>query len=88
MWKIVIDIERLVTNEKYLYIYNGEKEQYQRLYVEDIKTITIDTTGKYLISDDDLTDGAIKIVYIIGGLCILIIGIVIYIIVKNKYWFW
>ena len=86
--KIVIDIERLVTNEKYLYIYNGEKEQYQRLYVEDIKTITIDTTGKYLISDDDLTDGAIKIVYIIGGLCILIIGIVIYIIVKNKYWFW
>lgn len=75
---------------KYLYIYNATKEKYQ-LIKNDKNTserITVDTTGKYLLTDEKISTAKIGIIIVV----VLSIGILIasgvYIGVKKKYWFW
>lgn len=86
--KMILDISEIVTNHKYLYLYNNDKNKYERIDVKDINRFTIDTEGKYLITNDKLSDNDINMWYIIGGVSVLIVVIVGYVLVKRKYWFW
>lgn len=86
--KMILDFGKIVTNQKYLYLYNKDKNKYERIDVKDINRFTIDTEGEYLITKDKLSDTAINIWYIMAGVCILIVVIVGYVLVKRKYWFW
>ncbi len=75
---------------KYLYIYNATKEKYQMIKSDKntSERITIDTTGKYLLTDEKISTAKIGIIIVV----VLSIGILIasgvYIGVKKKYWFW
>lgn len=86
--KMILDFSEIVTNHKYLYLYNNDKNKYERIDVKDINRFTIDTEGKYLITNDKLSDNDIYMWYIIGGVSVLIVVIVGYVLVKRKYWFW
>ncbi len=86
--KITIDISDKITDEKYLYIYNEEKERYQSLKTDDISLLHIDTAGKYLITAKKVMGFEINVILIITGCVAVVVGVAVYIGVKRKYWFW
>lgn len=59
--KITIDISGKVSKEKYLYLYNNEKEKYQKIETKDLSTLIIDTAGKYLLTSKTLTGLSVNI---------------------------
>ena len=86
--QITIDISPKVTNEKYLYLYNQEKEKYQIIKIKDITLLQIDTAGRYLITAKKLTGLHINILFVVVGCAAVVVGVGVYIGVKKKYWFW
>lgn len=86
--KIRIDLNPKVTNEKYLYLYNDEKEAYQELSVSDIKYLEIDTAGIYLLTTEKVTGLYVKKALVGGGCAMVFLAGGIYIVGKRKYWFW
>lgn len=86
--KLTIDISGKVTNEKYLYLYNTEREKYEKIATENSKTLSIDTAGTYLLTSAKVTGLHINIIFIIIGILAVVIGIGVYIGVKKQYWFW
>lgn len=87
-------IELIIHNSentgKYLYLHNTVKEKYQLIKNDKNTTdrLFLDTTGKYLLTNEKNSTAKPGVVMVI----ILSIGILIaggvYIIVKKKYWFW
>lgn len=86
--RITVDISKIVTNEKYLYIYNKEQNKYQKLQVDNIKNLSIDTAGTYILTSEPISNTKFNIkVIIIVALTIVACG-GIYIVVTKKYLFW
>ena len=86
--KLTIDISEKVTKEKYLYLYNNEKDKYQKIEAKDISTLSIDTAGKYLLTTRSLSGFRVNVILIAVGILAIVIGIGVYIGVKKQYWFW
>lgn len=86
--KLVIDISSLVDTEKYLYLFNNAKQKYEKLSVEDIGLLTIDTEGKYLLTSEELEGFSWSRLFMGIGMAVGIIVIAVYIGVKKQYWFW
>lgn len=86
--KITIDISNKITDEKYLYLYNEEKEKYQQIQSKDVSLLCVDTAGKYLVTNKKLSEIHINMLLILVGCVAVIIGGSVYIGVKKKYWFW
>lgn len=76
-------------NGKYLYLYNSSKEKYELLNISDKTELKLTTAGEYLLCETKLKiDRTIIIYSVIGGIIVLLIGGMVYIFVKKKYWFW
>ena len=74
---------------KYLYLYDESKGKYEYLACENIKEIHISVAGKYMITSKKLSVGSDLVVYVlIGSAVFIVIGFVVYVFVKRKYWFW
>ena len=86
--KITIDISNKITDEKYLYLYNEEKEKYQQIHSKDVSLLCVDTAGKYFVTNKKLSEIHINMLLILVGCAAVIIGGSVYIGVKKKYWFW
>ncbi len=86
--KLKIDISKKIDGEKYLYLYNSEKEKYQKLSIEDISMLEIDTAGEYLLTSKQLSGLSINVIFVIVGSIAILIGVGVYIGVKKQYWFW
>lgn len=86
--KITIDISGKVSKEKYLYLYNNEKEKYQKIETKDLSTLIIDTAGKYLLTSKTLTGLSVNVIVVVIGCLVILIGVGVYIGVKKQYWFW
>ena len=86
--KITIDISNKITDEKYLYLYNEEKEKYQQIQSKDVSLLCVDTAGKYLVTNKKLSGIHINMLLILVGCVAVIIGGSVYIGGKKKYWFW
>jgi len=86
--KIIIDLSEKVTNQKYLYLYNEAKQKYEQLKAEDISWLSIDTGGKYLVSATQISELNFNPVLVIAVVIVVLSGIVAYIGVKKRYWFW
>lgn len=86
--KLTIDISEKVTTEKYLYLYNSEKEKYQKIQSKDISTLSIDTAGKYLMTSKPLSGFRVNVLLVAVGILAIVIGAGVYIGVKKQYWFW
>ena len=86
--KLVIDISSQIRNEKYLYLFNDAKQKYERLAVEDIGMLTIDTEGTYLLTSEELSEFTWNKLLLGIGVTVIAIGIAVYIGIKKQYWFW
>ena len=86
--KLTLDISNQITDEKYLYLYNEAKEKYERLEAEDITLLTIDTSGKYLLTSEKLTKFEINYRLLFMGCVICMIGLGGFVVSKRRYWFW
>lgn len=86
--KIKIDLSKKVTDEKYLYLYNEQKDRYQRIAMEDIKELSIDTAGTYLLTSETLSEWRMNVILIVAAIVAILIGVGVYIGVKKQYWFW
>lgn len=74
---------------KYLYLYNTSKEKYQQIEMSDINKLELTTAGEYQLSmKKQQIDMRITMYIVIGGIVLLIVGVVVYIIIKRRYWFW
>lgn len=85
---VTLDLSQVIENERYLYLYNQDKKQYQKVTVDDIKMLTLDTEGMYLLAEHKLSGLQIHLFWIILGVVVVVIGLGVYIVVKKKYWFW
>lgn len=86
--KIVVDFSKIITDEKYLYLYNNAKNEYEQLETENIEIITIDTAGTYFVTsnkieEDCVPDSVFK--YMVVPILLIFI---VFIVIKNKHWFW
>lgn len=73
----------------YLYLYNNAKEKYNYIKTDDVGKIRLTTAGEYQLRETKMITSMQSVSYVvIGGMAVLLIGVVIYIIVKRKYWFW
>lgn len=86
--KIKIDLSEKVTNEKYLYLYNEQKGKYQLISTEDIKELSIDTEGTYLLTSEPVSEWQWNVVLLVVAAVVIIAGVGVYIGVKKQYWFW
>lgn len=74
---------------KYLYLYNESKQKYEMIRVDDITRLELTTAGKYLITPSKLKQGTVMLKYsLVGGSVLILVGVVIYIMIKKKHWFW
>ena len=74
---------------KYLYLYNEVKKQYERIESDNLLEIKISSPGKYVISNSKIySENRNIIIFIIVGGVMLLVGVVSYIVLKKKYWFW
>lgn len=77
------------TNGRYLYLYNVSEGKYELLSISDITELKLTTAGEYLLCETKMKLDKKVIVYtVIGSVILLLIGGMIYIFVKKKYWFW
>lgn len=79
-----------VEQYNYLYLYNVTNKKYEKISVENLSNLQLDTAGKYLITEKKIDGISFRIVIVM----IIIFSIVVvgltgtYIAVKKKYWFW
>lgn len=86
--KIIIDITDKISGHKYLYLYNEAKQKYEQLKTEDISWLSVDTGGKYLVTSQEITNLQFNPMLITSGVIIVLVGVMAYIGVKKRYWFW
>lgn len=73
---------------KYIYLYNNSKEKYEILDNKNKSYVELDEGGKYFITDRKLYNTNISLIGIIIGSTLILTGVITYIVVKKKYWFW
>jgi hypothetical protein len=73
---------------KYVYLYNNAKKKYEMLDARDGDSLVLDSGGKYLMADEKI-DGFKVNQFLVGvALAVIAVFLVIFIIVKRRYWFW
>lgn len=77
------------THGRYLYLYNVSKKKYELLSISGTSELKLTTAGEYQLCETKMKLDKKVIVYVtIGSVILLLIGGMIYIFVKKKYWFW
>lgn len=73
---------------KHLYIFNESKERYQKIQTEKNGKWQLNSAGIYLLTNENLNSHAVLWRIILAAGSVSVILLIIYIIVKKKYWFW
>ena len=86
------DIEIELTGDtasyKRLYLYNTNNEEWQYLNSYSDGLVKADTNGKYLLTNEKLSNINVNPVFFIAAaVTVAVIGVA-YILVKKRYWFW
>lgn len=74
---------------KYLYLYNNVKHKFELVSTQNMDELKLSTPGKYMITAEKISESskAVRYVLIIGS-CLILVGSVVYIVMKRRYWFW
>ena len=74
---------------RHLYIYNRAKSCYQELeFSYENNTFLVDTPGQYLLTTKKLPNTYIPWIWLIISATVILAGVVVYMCLKNKHWFW
>ena len=71
-----------------LYLYNEATGQWQYLNSYSGEVVTTDTAGRYLLTNDTLTFIHMNVYALLAAGAALVAIVVVYIVVKKRYWFW
>ncbi len=71
-----------------LYLYNEATQQWQYLNSYADSVVTTDTAGRYLLTNNTLTFVHMNFYALVAAGVVLVAIIVVYIVVKKRYWFW
>ena len=71
-----------------LYLYNTATQQWQFLNSYADSVVTTDTAGRYLLTNNTLTFVHMNFYALAAAGVVLVAIIVVYIVVKKRYWFW
>lgn len=85
---ISITLKKTDKNYKYLYIVDKKKNDYKRLNTLSNNKFKINSAGKYMLTTKEINRFKINIVWIFGGVGVILLLSLIYIFTKKKYWFW
>lgn len=86
--QFVLDISSKIGTEKYLYLFNEATQNYEKLAVDDMGLLTIDSEGTYLISAKELSGLTWNKLFWGIGIVVILVGGCGYVAVKKQYWFW
>ena len=81
-----IDLDKSDYSRLYLYNETTGKWQYLNSYKDGV--ITLDTAGRYLLTNENLRFANINWTFFIAGGAVLVVIAVAYIAFKKRYWFW
>ena len=81
-----IDLDKSDYSRLYLYNETTGKWQYLNSYKDG--AITLDTAGRYLLTNENLRFANINWTFVIAGGAVLVVIAVAYIAFKKRYWFW
>ena len=81
-----IDLDKCDYSRLYLYNETTGKWQYLNSYKDGV--ITLDTAGRYLLTNENLRFANINWTFFIAGGVVLVVIAVAYIAFKKRYWFW
>ena len=71
-----------------LYLHNTASEKWQFLNSYKDGTITADTAGSYLLTNQNLRFTNINWTFFIAAGALTVVCLIVYIAVKKRYWFW
>ena len=88
--KAVVQITLTGENAAYsrLYLHNTASEKWQFLNSYKDGTITADTAGSYLLTNQNLRFTNINWTFFIAAGALTVVCLIVYIAVKKRYWFW
>ena len=81
-----IDLDKCDYSRLYLYNETTGKWQYLNSYKDGV--ITLDTAGRYLLTNENLRFANINWTFFIAAGALTVVCLIVYIAVKKRYWFW
>jgi hypothetical protein len=86
--EIEIELTDQNLNREYLYLWNTGKGKYQKLASKSDTVLTLDEAGEYRLTDERIDTLGINMLWIELGVPIIGLGLVAFIIIRRRYWFW
>ena len=83
-----VQIDLDVSTYSRLYLYNTTTNKWQYLNSYKDGSITADTAGRYLLTNQNLRFSNINWTFFIAGGVVVVIIAIAYIVIKKRYWFW
>ena len=83
-----VQLELDVSTYSRLYLYNTISNKWQFLNSYKDGTITADTAGSYLLTNQNLRFTNINWTFFIAAGALTVVCLIVYIAVKKRYWFW
>lgn len=75
-------------NKKYIYVYNKNSNKYKMLSDNYKKNVELKNNEEYLFTDIDLDKYKVDVRIIVGIVVVIGILLIIYVVIKKRYWFW
>ncbi|MDR3316003.1 MAG: Ig-like domain-containing protein [Coriobacteriales bacterium] len=75
-------------NKEYLYLWNFDKGEYQKLASKSDTVLTLDEAGEYRLTDEPIDTLGINVLWMQFGIPVIGLGLVAFIIIRRRFWFW
>lgn len=86
--EVLIVLPDLDESYAYLYIYNENKESFQKLNWKAPNAISVTTAGTYLLTTERLRQSNMPVYVVVSIAGAAIAAAAVYMLTKRKYWFW
>ena len=85
---VCVKLDEEKSDFRYFYLVDSEEGSYQRLNSADDNEFRVSTAGEYLLTNKNMNRIHINVIWILGGVAVILTLSVVYIFTKKKYWFW
>jgi uncharacterized protein YjdB len=86
--EIEVELTERILNREFLYLFNADKDMYQELNSKTGATLKLDEPGEYRLADERLDRLTVNPLWAGIAIGIIFVGVVAFVIVKRRYWFW
>lgn len=69
-------------------MYYKSKEKYEKLNIDTKSEMNLDISGEYKMMNNRIMEYKIQFIAIGVFIILIIIGVITYVVIKKKYWFW